>query len=87
MLTKTNYIEWSMVMKVKMLAQHMWDAVRYGNTDFARVGGCWRPFLLLFRQRWRPLSRTRRLPSAKYAWDTIVNNMHQQQPRPQSHTA
>ena len=35
MLTKTNYIEWSMVMKVKMPARHMWDAVRYGDADFA----------------------------------------------------
>ena len=34
MLTKTNYVEWSMVMKVKMQARHMWDVVRYDNTDF-----------------------------------------------------
>jgi len=34
MLTKTNYAEWSMVMKVKMQARRMWDAVRYGDTDF-----------------------------------------------------
>jgi len=27
MLTKTNYAEWSMVMKVKMQARRMWDAV------------------------------------------------------------
>ena len=34
MLTKTNYAEWSMAMKVKMQARHMWDVVRYDNTDF-----------------------------------------------------
>ena len=34
MLTKTNYAEWSMVMKVKMQARRMWDAVRYGDADF-----------------------------------------------------
>jgi len=34
MLIKTNYAEWSMVMKVKMQARHMWDAVRYGDVDF-----------------------------------------------------
>ncbi|XP_066316301.1 uncharacterized protein [Miscanthus floridulus] len=34
MLTKTNYAEWSMVMKVKMQAQRMWDAVRYGDANF-----------------------------------------------------
>ena len=33
MLTKTNYAEWSMVMKVKMQARRMWDAVRYGDAD------------------------------------------------------
>ena len=34
LLTKTNYAEWSMVMKVKMQARSMWDAVRYGDADF-----------------------------------------------------
>jgi hypothetical protein len=34
MLTKTNYAEWSMVMKVKMQARRMWGAVRYGDTNF-----------------------------------------------------
>jgi len=34
MLTKTNYTEWSMVMKVKMQARHMWDVVRYDDADF-----------------------------------------------------
>ena len=29
-----NYAEWSMVMKVKMQARRMWDAVRYGDADF-----------------------------------------------------
>ncbi|XP_066341742.1 uncharacterized protein [Miscanthus floridulus] len=33
MLTKTNCAEWSMVMKVKMQARRMWDAVRYGDVD------------------------------------------------------
>ncbi|XP_066324344.1 uncharacterized protein [Miscanthus floridulus] len=34
MLIKINYAEWSMVMKVKMQARRMWDAVRYGDADF-----------------------------------------------------
>ena len=34
MLTRTNYAKWSMVMKVKMQARRMWDAVRYGDADF-----------------------------------------------------
>ena len=33
MLTKTNFFEWSLVMKVKLHAQWLWDAVRYGNAD------------------------------------------------------
>jgi hypothetical protein len=34
MLTKTNYAEWSMVMKVKTQARRMWDVVRYGDANF-----------------------------------------------------
>jgi hypothetical protein len=34
MLTKTNYKEWSLVMKVKMQARKMWDAVRRVHVDF-----------------------------------------------------
>jgi hypothetical protein len=34
MLTKTNYAEWSTVMKVKMQAQRLWDAVRCGDANF-----------------------------------------------------
>jgi hypothetical protein len=34
MFTKTNYAEWSMVMKVKMQARRMCNAIRYGDTDF-----------------------------------------------------
>ena len=34
MLAKTNYAEWSMVMKVKMQARRMWDAVWYDDIDF-----------------------------------------------------
>jgi hypothetical protein len=34
MLTRTNYTEWSMVMKVKTQVQRMWGTVRYGDADF-----------------------------------------------------
>jgi hypothetical protein len=33
MLTKTNYKEWSLVMKLKMHARKMWDAVRRVDVD------------------------------------------------------
>jgi hypothetical protein len=34
LLTKTNYAEWSMVMKVKMQARRMCNVIRYIDTDF-----------------------------------------------------
>jgi hypothetical protein len=37
MLTKTNYSEWSMVIKVKMQVQHMWEAVWYSDADFTKA--------------------------------------------------
>nr|CCI55340.1 PH01B019A14.9 [Phyllostachys edulis] len=33
-LTKTNYVEWAAVMRVKLQVRHMWDAVRYGDVDY-----------------------------------------------------
>ena len=33
-LTKTNYIEWASVMKIRLRVRHLWDAVRYGAVDF-----------------------------------------------------
>jgi hypothetical protein len=33
-LTKTNYVEWAAVMKVRLQVRHMWEAVRYGDVDY-----------------------------------------------------
>jgi hypothetical protein len=33
-LTKTNYVEWAAVMRVRLQVQHMWEAVRYGDVDY-----------------------------------------------------
>jgi hypothetical protein len=33
-LTKTNYIEWAAVMRVRLQVRHMWEAVRYSNIDY-----------------------------------------------------
>lgn len=33
-LTKTNYNEWSMLMRVKLQARGLWDAIRYGDVDY-----------------------------------------------------
>jgi hypothetical protein len=32
-LTKTNYVEWSSMMKVKLEARQMWDAVHLGGVS------------------------------------------------------
>jgi hypothetical protein len=33
-LTKTNYVEWAAVMRVRLQVCHMWEAVRYGDVDY-----------------------------------------------------
>jgi hypothetical protein len=33
-LTNTIYIEWAMVMRVRLQVRHMWEAVRYGDVDY-----------------------------------------------------
>jgi hypothetical protein len=33
-LTKTNYVEWAAVKRVRLQVRHMWEAVRYGDVDY-----------------------------------------------------
>jgi hypothetical protein len=33
-LTKTNYVEWATVMRVRLHVRHMWEPVRYGDVDY-----------------------------------------------------
>jgi hypothetical protein len=33
-LTKTNYVEWAAVMRVRLQVRHMWEAVWYGVVDY-----------------------------------------------------
>jgi hypothetical protein len=33
-LTKTNYIEWAAVMRVRLQVRHMWEVVRYDDVDY-----------------------------------------------------
>jgi hypothetical protein len=33
-LTKTNYVKWAMVMRIRLQMRHMWEAVRYGDVDY-----------------------------------------------------
>jgi hypothetical protein len=32
--TKTNYVMWATVMRVRLQVRHMWEAVRYGDVDY-----------------------------------------------------
>jgi hypothetical protein len=32
-LTRTNYAEWAMVMRVQLQAAHLWDAIEYGPDE------------------------------------------------------
>jgi len=34
MLTRTNYHEWSLLMKVKMQTRQLWDAVEFSDVEF-----------------------------------------------------
>jgi hypothetical protein len=33
-LTKTNYVEWAAVVRVRLQVRHMWEAVRYGDVNY-----------------------------------------------------
>ena len=34
MLTRSNYYEWSLLMKVKLQARFLWDAIKYDSADY-----------------------------------------------------
>jgi hypothetical protein len=69
-LTKTNYVEWVTVMRVRLHVRHMWEAVRYGDVDY-------------YEDRWVLDALIDAVPSemqfslskkrtAKEAWDAIA---------------
>src|SRR4051812_47716469 len=33
-LTKTNYVEWAAVMRIRLQVRHMWEAVQHGNVNY-----------------------------------------------------
>jgi hypothetical protein len=33
-LTKTNYVEWAVIMRVRLQVRHVWETVYYGDVDF-----------------------------------------------------
>lgn len=70
MLTKTNYAEWSMVMKVKMQARYMWDAVRYGDAVYADDRRALEAILASVPLEMQSSIADKR--TAKDAWDSIA---------------
>jgi hypothetical protein len=44
-LTKTNYVEWVAVMRVRLQVRHMWEAIRYGDVDYNEDGAVQRRHL------------------------------------------
>jgi hypothetical protein len=32
-LTKTNYVEWAPIVRIRLQVRHMWEAVQYGDVD------------------------------------------------------
>jgi hypothetical protein len=70
MLTKTNYAEWSMVMKVKMQAWRMWDAVWYGDADFDEDRPALEALLAVVPMEMHSSLMNKR--TAKDAWDAIA---------------
>ena len=55
LLTKTKYADWSSIMKVKLQAWQMWEAVKYNDVDDHEDR--WPS-----QQRWRPSSPRSPLP-------------------------
>jgi hypothetical protein len=70
MLTKTNYAKWSMVMKVKMQAQRIWDVVRYGDADFDKDQQALEALLAAVPMEMHSSLANKR--TAKDAWDAIA---------------
>jgi hypothetical protein len=69
-LTKTNYVEWATVMRIRLQVRHMWETVRYDDVDY-------------YEDRWTLDALIAAVPpemqfslskkqTAKEAWDAIA---------------
>ncbi|XP_034586755.1 uncharacterized protein [Setaria viridis] len=69
-LTKTNYVEWAVVMRVRLQVRHMWEAVRYGDVDYDEDRRALDALIATVSPEMQfSLSQKR---TAKEAWDTIA---------------
>jgi len=69
-LTKTNYANWSLVMKVKLQARQMWDAVEYGGVDDHEDLRALEALLAAVPPEM--VSVLAKKPTAKLAWEAIA---------------
>jgi hypothetical protein len=69
-LTKTNYVEWATVMRVRLQVRHMWEALRYGNDDYYEDRRALDALIAAVPPEMQfSLSKKR---TAKEAWDAIA---------------
>jgi hypothetical protein len=69
-LTKTNYVEWAAVMRVRLQVQHMWEAVQYGDVDYYKDRWALDALIAAVPPEMQfSLSRKR---TTKEAWDVII---------------
>jgi phenylalanine-4-hydroxylase len=70
MLTKTNYNDWSLLMKMKLQARQLWNAVEFGDFEFHED----RLVLdaLLTSVPSEMVASLADKPTAKDAWDSIT---------------
>jgi hypothetical protein len=69
-LIKTNYIEWGVVMRVRLQVRHMWEAVRYDDVNYYEDRRALDALIVVVSPEMQfSLSKKR---TAKEAWDTIA---------------
>jgi hypothetical protein len=69
-LTRTNYVEWAAVMRVRLQVRHMWEAVRYGDVDYYEDRRALDALIATVPSEMQfSLSKKR---TAKEAWDAIA---------------
>jgi hypothetical protein len=69
-LTKTNYVEWAMIMRIRLQVQHLWEAVYYGDVDFDKDRRAMDALIAAVPPEMQ-FSLTQK-ETAKEAWDAIA---------------
>jgi hypothetical protein len=69
-LTKTNYVEWATVMRVRLQVWHMWETVRYGDVDYYKNRRALDALIAAVPSKMQFLLSKKQ--TAKEAWDAIA---------------